>query len=349
MVDGRQIRESARTRDRAEARRFLDRRLGERAEGALVLGSDRVSIAALLDDAIRDYKMHHRRTTSDAEQRAAHLRWLFKDKRAHTLTGADVVEYAVARQSGAGAPSPIGRPRAKAANATVNRELALLKKALRLGIENGRILRMPRIRMLREAPPRQDFFTRDELDQLVPHLPAELRPVVLFAFAVAWRKEEVLGLRWENVDLKDRMIRLPADSSKNEDAREIPIAGAVESLIRAQLKARLSSGCAWVFHRNGKRIRDFRGSWSAACEAAGLEGKLFHGLRRSGVRTMRRSGISEEIAMRISGHRTSSTFRRYNITSREDLAEAAEKIGRSIITDSITTSNKRARKAAVST
>jgi integrase len=85
-----------------------------------------------------------------------------------------------------------------------------------------------------------------------------------------------------------------------------------------------------LLHRDRKRIREFRGAWTKACQQVGLQGKLFHGLRRSGVRTMRRSGISEEVAMRISGHKTSSVFRRYNITSRADLAEAAETIGRFI-------------------
>lgn len=210
-----------------------------------------------------------------------------------------------------------------------------LKKALRLGTEHGRSTRMPRIHLLRDAPPRQDFFTREELNRLPPYLPTAVRPVVLFAFAVAWRRDEVLGLRSESVDLPAGVIRLPADSSKNEDAGEIPIAGALEALIRPQWEAR-PAGCPGVFHRNGHRTRDFRASWLKACAAAGLPGRLFHGLRRSGVRTMRRSGISEEVTMHFSGHRTSSTFRRYNITSRDDLTEAAERIGRAIITDSIT-------------
>src|SRR5262249_55582584 len=107
------------------------------------------------------------------------------------------------------------------------------------------------------------------------------------------------------------MIRLPAESSKNGEAREIPVAGAVESFL----------------HRDRKRIREFRGAWTKACQQVGLQGKLLHRLRRSGVRTMRRSGISEEVAMRISGHKTSSIFRRYNITSRAALAELPRPLG----------------------
>ena len=71
----------------------------------------------------------------------------------------------------------------------------------------------------------------------------------------------------------------------------------------------------------------FRKPWARACKLAGRPGAIVHDLRRSGIRNMVRNGISETVAMKVSGHRTSSMFRRYNITSDEDLRAVAERMG----------------------
>jgi integrase len=68
-----------------------------------------------------------------------------------------------------------------------------------------------------------------------------------------------------------------------------------------------------VFHQAGAPIKDFRKVWRKACEAAGVAGTLFHDLRRSAVRNMDRAGVSQTVAMALSGHKTASVYRRYRI------------------------------------
>jgi integrase len=88
------------------------------------------------------------------------------------------------------------------------------------------------------------------------------------------------------------------------------------------------AGAAGVKHRPviGERIKSFRRAWATACTKAGRPGLLVHDLRRSGIRNLVRAGVSQQIAMRISGHKSANVFARYDIVSPDDLRDAARRL-----------------------
>jgi integrase len=256
-----------------------------------------------------------------------HLRPAFGAIQVRHLTTTIIQQYIAKRQ------------KTVAANATINRELALLKRALNLGRKHTppKVTRVPHIPMLEEKNVRKGFFEHDEYLRLLDNLAPELGAILTFGYHTGCRRGEILALCWHQVDFKEGVIRLDPGTTKNDEARVIPL---TPELLRVLLKQKAIRdrdfpACEYVFFREGTRILGLRGDWEQACFESGLwtgdrkkgrPTRLFHDLRRTGVRNLIRAGVPERVAMAISGHKTRSVFDRYNIVSETDLKEAAKRL-----------------------
>jgi len=196
-----------------------------------------------------------------------------------------------------------------------------------LAVDEGKLAYLPKFPALPERNARQGFFERAEFEVVVRNLPMSLDELVRFAYLSGWRRGEILGLRWEDVDRAAGEVRLT--TSKKGEGRALPLEGELAALIERRWQAREFESrpgeptlSAFVFHRHGRPLGNFTKAWRAACGKAKVPGKIFHDLRRTAVRDMIRSGVSQHVAMSISGHRTTSMFQRYNITSAEDKFDA---------------------------
>jgi len=156
-------------------------------------------------------------------------------------------------------------------------------------------------------------------------LPADHQDILDFAYLTGWRRGEVLGLEWSDVDRSAGVVRLRPEKCKTREGRVLVLSKPLRDVIERLWRARVL-GCPLVFHRQGRSLDHFKDTWRRACKAAGLPGKLFHDLRRTAVRNMVRAGIPERVAMQMSGHKTRSVFDRYNIVSETDLRQAAERL-----------------------
>ncbi len=112
------------------------------------------------------------------------------------------------------------RRRQGKAPATINIELATLRRALRLAQELGHLPSVPIIRTLRPTPPRSGFFEPEEFEAVARELPPDLALVARIAYTFGWRlTDEVLPLTRSHVDLEAGTLRLPPGGSKNGDGR----------------------------------------------------------------------------------------------------------------------------------
>jgi integrase len=316
---GKEQRESSKSTRPVDAERLLGPRLREIGRGRTVspTAEARVTVGELLDALLVHYKNEGRRSTATLTYHLPALREGFGDLRAVDVTGAHVERYKADRRA------------AKMAPASVNRELAALRRAFRLGVEDGRILQTPTIRLFREDNARQGFVAPADFERVVAALPTYLQDFARFAFLTGWRRGELRTLAWADVDRAAGLVTLRAEHSKNGEPRALPLVGDLADLIARRWAARELRGkdsathlCPLVFHRAGHMVGDFRKAWRAACRTAGVPGLLLHDLRRSAVREMDRAGVKPVVAMVITGHKTPSMWRRYRITDAAEVREA---------------------------
>ncbi len=268
----------------------------------------------------------------EVEGRLAHLDKFFRGYRAVSIGPTQVTAYVAKRQE------EVTRRKQPTSNRTINIELSLLKRMLRLAHENGKLLRVPPIKMLKEAPPRSGFFEEDAYRAVRRLLSDDLQVVVTVAYTFGWRiRSEVLTLRRSQVDLKAGTLRLEPGTTKNGQARTVYLTPELRTMLSQQLERvdRIAKQTGriipWVFPHlsgrfQGERIRDFRKAWETACKRAGVPWMLRHDFRRTAVRNLIRAGVPDRVAMTVTGHKTRSVFDRYNIVSDGDLAEATRKL-----------------------
>jgi integrase len=292
-VRGRRHRESSGSANPSVASRLLRDRLGAAAQGKPVGPNvDRTTFEDLARILVEDYQANGRRSLERIRGSLRHLRGFFGDQLAVDITSDRVTRYVNWRQNDG------------AASATINRELAALRRAFRLAARAGKVALRPEITLLRENNRRKGFFEPDQYMSLLQHLPDYLKPVIQTAYITGWRiQSEILTRQKHNVDLDAGWLRLEPGEGKDGEGRNFPLIPGLREVLALQLEQtrvleqQSDQIIPWLFHKNGKRILSFRKAWCTTCKKAGLAGRIPHDFRRTAVRTT--SNAQAFLALRL--------------------------------------------------
>jgi len=316
FVRGRIVPESSGSTNKADAENLLKQRIGEVAAGRRV-GPERATIAHLCTLVVEDNQLRKLRDAQHVERRyKAHIKPVLGSLLASRFGSAQVRQYITQRRS------------AGASDATINRELAIVRRGFRLGAQEDPPLvqHQPAISLLEEDNVRQGFLEQDQYERLLEELPANLKALFVCGYHTGARKNELRSIRWEQVDFEAGLIRLSAGQTKAKKARTLPVYGDMGRWLEQQRET-CPPESTWVFHgAQNRAVDNHLNGWSEACQRAGVPELLFHDLRRSAVRNMKRAGIQDKVAMEISGHATRSIFDRYNIVDVADLESAGKRL-----------------------
>ncbi len=320
--NGKLVEVSTHQTDKEKARKVLRDKLRTAGTPQFVApAAERVTFEDLCELIRRDYVEKGNR--SRLGYKLAHLADTFAGVAAMNITTQTVKDYVAGRQA------------AGASRATVNRELAALRRMFRLAVGDGLMPSMPKITTPAEQNARDGFLDPPEFNAFLAALRAEdgdVADLAEFAYRTALRRGNVVEAVWPwfalDVDggqVVGGRMRVPGSATKNKKPLNLPLSGDLLALVDRRWRVRLP-GCPYVFHRQGVALRRFDAEWRAAAAAIGQPALLFHDLRRSAARTLRRAGVDEQTIMKLGGWKTRSMFARYSIVDEQDLAEAQAKL-----------------------
>jgi integrase len=306
--------ESAKTDSETKARALLRRRLEEIGKGAYALRQEKFYYTDMVELMKADYKRKGNRSWEDVEHKIKPLAVSLEFTRAADIDLAKINKHIDRRIE------------EKAAIATINGELRYLRRMLRLSCKLGKLAAVPVIELLPNENKRDDYVEAADFARLLTKFhDLDVLDLVEFQYASGWRVGSIMRLEKKDIDWQRETVKLRDAISKNKQPallsfKKFPTMRAV--LLRRKEKLRLN--CPFIFHRNGRRIKDFRDEWKRATGEAKLAGLTDHALCRSCAVNLSRAGVVETVASKYMNRKTLSIYKQYRIVDTVDTELAGE-------------------------
>lgn len=222
--------------------------------------------------------------------------------------------------------------RKKVSPATVNRQLATLRRLLRLAYEWKVISRVPRIRLLPGERNREFVLSHERERLFLAIITQPLHDVASLILDTGLRVGEALALEWRDVHFEPatgaKFGYLQVREGKSRHAqRTISLTARVSALLRARAAG---ATCAWVFA--GKAEKPYVGTYlNRLHQKARNTLKLpadfvIHSLRHTMLTRLGEAGVDAFTIMRIAGHSSITVSQRYVHPSSEAMERAFERL-----------------------
>jgi integrase len=189
-------------------------------------------------------------------------------------------------------------------DATVNRDLSVLKHILYWGVDESLLVANPlaRMKMARERKTKRSVMSVEEEQKILATASEHLRPIIIAALDTGMRRGEITNQRWEHIDFSRKLLSVTKSKTPEGDAREIPLTNRLFALLSEN---RQDNGLVFTYKDHPLRI--IKRSWTSALGRAGLRHIRFHDLRHSFNTRMMEAGVLQEVRMALMGHSSGQT------------------------------------------
>lgn len=270
----------------------------------------------LFDVLVNKYIEHSQNNNKAWEKESYRVKQVakyFKGKRIDEITPALLEEFKFERKN------RITRRGTEASNATINRELALIKKMFSIAVLNDWIDKNPclacRVKLLPENNEIIRYLSNAEERRLIEACSDDyihLHAIVLTAVQTGMRFGEITQLKWkENIDLKNGYITLTRDMTKSKKKRVIPMSSILQVEFKELSKNKLGE---WVFMnpKTNKPYRDIRSAWTSVKKIAEIPPEFrFHDLRHHMASKLVENNVNPVIIKDLLGHSTLTVTQKY--------------------------------------
>jgi integrase len=211
--------------------------------------------------------------------------------------------------------------------ATVNNERGVLSKILSLAVawdllstDANPMRKVPKLEVQNQ---RDRWLTPEEQRALIGAADvSHIRDAIILALGTGARRAEVLGLRWEDVDLERALVTFRADTTKSGKARTVPANEAVLTVLRARRGDTRNLFARRVITYRGRPLKSLHAGFRSACQAAGIKGATFHSLRHTWATRFGHLGGDPRDLMALGGWSDMKLVERYYHTGAERSARA---------------------------
>jgi integrase len=197
---------------------------------------------------------------------------------------------------------------------TVVHRLSLLNKVLRIAAQEWNVpfpKGIPLVRKPKRPSGRDRRLLNDEFGLLQDALidTPVVQNIVVLAVETAMRRGELVKIKWEHLDLKNRTLHIP--ETKTGVPRDVPLSGAAVEVLMS-----VSRVDDIVFNIRPDSVSQ---AFERACKRAGIEGLRFHDLRHEATSRFFEKGLNTMEVATITGHKTLEMLNRYTHLRASDL------------------------------
>jgi len=214
--------------------------------------------------------------------------------------------------------------RDEVAAGTVNRELSCAKHMLGKAVKWGHLSTSPSngVAKFKEPPGRVRYLSDDEIERLLRYCAEHIRPIVVMALNTGMRRGEILNLKWQDVDLRNRVIKIR--KTKNNETRIVPIN---DTLYNELMAIEPGIGNRHVFIDNdGNPLGNIKKGFYGAMRRASITDFRFHDLRHTFASRLVLAGVDIRTVQELLGHKDIRMTVRYSHLSDMHLKEAVKKL-----------------------